>query len=72
MVQMKRLSTRELIFAMSGAILVLATLGAGSALAQGAAAGGCRRRQGRQLRQPRQRHLARRLFQRELSRPPGT
>ena len=37
MVQMKRLSTRELIFAMSGAILVLATLGAGSAMAQGAA-----------------------------------
>ena len=35
MVQMKRVSTRELILAMSGAILVLATLGAGSALAQG-------------------------------------
>ena len=36
MVQMKRVSTRELILALSGAILVLATLGAGSALAQGA------------------------------------
>ena len=35
MVQMKRASTRELILALSGAILVLATLGAGSALAQG-------------------------------------
>jgi polysaccharide export outer membrane protein len=35
MVQMKRVSTRELMLALSGAILVLATLGAGSALAQG-------------------------------------
>jgi polysaccharide export outer membrane protein len=35
MVQMKRVTTRELILALSGAILVLVTLGAGSALAQG-------------------------------------
>ena len=35
MVQMKRVSTRELILALSGAILVLATLGSGSAQAQG-------------------------------------
>jgi polysaccharide export outer membrane protein len=39
MVQMKRLNTRELSFAMLGTILVLATLGTGSALAQGAAPG---------------------------------